>query len=85
MISILALHLVCKWSSHLSSDPIQGVQDLQDPNLYMVSQWKWPETITSRMWLSEKPERKMYTNMRSVRGLKGAFGANYMKTSIPLL
>ena len=37
MLSVLALHLACKWNSHLSSDHIQGVQDLQDPNLYMDS------------------------------------------------
>jgi hypothetical protein len=85
MLSVLALHLACKWNSHLSRDHIQGVQDLQDPNLYMDSKLKWPETITSKMSLSEKPVRKMYTNMRNVRGLKGVFGANYMQTSIPLL
>ena len=32
-----------------------------------------------------EPARKMYTNMRSVRGLKGVFGANYMKTFMPQL
>jgi len=63
MLSVLALHLACKWNSHLSSDHIQGVKDLQDPNLYMDSQLKWPETITSKISLSEKPARKMYTNI----------------------
>ena len=85
MLSVLALHLACKWISHLSSDHIQGVQDLQDPNLSKVSQLKWLETITSKMSLSEKPARKKYTNMRNVRGLKGVFGANYIQTYIPLL
>jgi len=85
MLSVLALHLACKWNSHLSSDHIQGVQDLQDPNLSKVSQLKWLETITSKMSLLEKPARKTYTNMRNVRGLKGVFGANYIQTSIPRL
>ena len=85
MVSVLALHLACKWNSHLSSDHIQGVQDLQDPNLSKDSQLKWSEIITIKMSLSEKPARKMYTNMRNVRCLKGIFGANYIQTSIPRL
>ena len=85
MLSVLALHLACKWNPHLSSDHIQAVQDLQDPNLFKDLQLKWLGTIISKMSLSEKPARNQYTNMRSVRALTDAFGANYIQISMPRL
>ena len=85
MISVLALHLAYKLSSLLSSDHIQDVQGSQDPRWSMALQLRWVGTTISKMWHSEKLARKMYTSIRRVKGLRGAFGASFMKTSIPRL
>ena len=57
----------------------------RDPELFMDSRLRWEETIISRMRLLGRLARKKYTNMRSVKDLRGIFGASFMKTFIPQL
>jgi len=85
MTYVLVLLLVYKLSSLLSSATIQTLQGSCDLEWFLVFRLWWQETITSRMWLLGRLARKKYTNMRSVKDLRGIFGASFMKTFIPQL
>ena len=82
MTYVPVLLLVCKLNTLLSIAPIHTFQGSRDPELFLDSKLRWKETIISRMWLLGRLARKKYTNIRRVKGLRNAFGANFMKTFI---
>ena len=85
MTYVPVLLLVCKLNTLLSSAPTHTFQGSRDPELFLDSKLRWKETIISRMWLLGRLARRKYTNMRSVKDLRGDFGASFMKTFIPQL
>jgi len=58
---------------------------LKRPGVVLGFEVEMEKTIISRTWLLGRLARRKYTNMRSVKDLRGDFGASFMKTFIPQL
>ena len=83
MTFVLEPLLTCKLNTLLSSATIQAFQGFIDLELFLALRLRWKEITTSKMWHLGRHARRKSTNMTRVKVLRGVFGVNSMKTSIP--